>query len=249
MRTRMATSSRISVAQTPRRTSTRQREHRFYVGISLALLALVLAGFAPTFYLRSREPVLPLIPTVVVHGTIFTSWFVLYAVQTSLAAVGRIRWHRLLGWFGTVLAAAVVISGIYTAIGGARRGHLPVAVPDSYAFLAVPMIDMLVFSTLVIPAILWRNRPATHKRLMLLATFSMIGPPLQRLPLPGPPGALPVLLFLMLTVALGVVERGLFGRLHPALRWGLVWIFLAFPIRAVLTNSLWWHDFAVWLAG
>src|SRR5215467_10641178 len=71
---------------------------RFYLGMSSALLLIVLAGFAPTLYLRAFFAV-PVIPASVwVHGLVLTAWFVAFFLQTALVAVRRTDLHRRLGW-------------------------------------------------------------------------------------------------------------------------------------------------------
>ena len=74
--------------------------HGFFVGMSTVLLALVLVGFAPTFYLRAYRGTSQL-PALVqrlplhlyVHGVVLTLWFVLFLVQTALVASHRINQH------------------------------------------------------------------------------------------------------------------------------------------------------------
>lgn len=45
------------------------------------------------------------------HGALFTSWFVLFAVQTVLVQRRDIRLHQRLGRMGALLAILMVLSG------------------------------------------------------------------------------------------------------------------------------------------
>src|ERR1700682_4912106 len=57
-----------------KRDQSRRRERLFYTGMSVAFVITVFAGFAPTFYLRSYFQTQPLIPLLLLHGFVFTSW-------------------------------------------------------------------------------------------------------------------------------------------------------------------------------
>ena len=93
---------------------------KFYVGSAAVLLLIVIVGFAPTFYLRAafggpefswRGGVHELSWRVFVHGLIFTSWFLAFALQAALVAARRTALHRALGWAGAAIGLAVIISG------------------------------------------------------------------------------------------------------------------------------------------
>src|SRR5215210_1483649 len=116
--------------------------------MSLAILALVFAGFSRTFYLSSYYHAPSLTLLRVVHGTLFSSWILLFIVQTALVATGRLRIHRQLGAGGAVLAASMVLVGTTMAITAAREGRAPLGIPP-LAFLIIPIFDMLVFAPLV----------------------------------------------------------------------------------------------------
>ena len=105
--------------------------------------------------------------------------------QTALVAGGRRDIHRRLGVAGAVLAAAMVVVGTILAIWNAREGRAPPGVPP-LPFLIIPLFDMLVFAPLVAAAVWYRRRPETHKRLMLLATLSLLAAAVARLPTRSP---------------------------------------------------------------
>ena len=81
-----------------------------FTGMSFAVLATVITGFAPTYYLKPlcATPALPLIH---IHGALFSAWVLLFAAQTSLVAANRTEFHKRLGIGGAVLAVAMVVSG------------------------------------------------------------------------------------------------------------------------------------------
>src|SRR5688500_7081982 len=146
----------------------------FFTTMSLLLAAVVFAGFAPTYYLRSAYRAEPLARVFHVHGALFTAWILLLVAQTSLVAGRRVDLHRKLGVAGAVLAVLMVVAGYEAAMTAARRGFSLPGLPPPLVFLAVPLFDMIVFPTLVGAALLLRRSPAAHKRLMLLATVAIL---------------------------------------------------------------------------
>jgi len=148
-----------------------------------ALLLAVLIGFSPKFFLRPLFDV-PDVPAVdvYVHGAIMTGWFVLFFVQTSLVLAGRTPLHRRIGVFGAFLGVAVFVSAIVVNIRavawGVERG-LDLAIGSQ--FLWLDFGAMIAFGPLLTAAILCRKRVEVHKRLMLLASISMIGPATSRI--------------------------------------------------------------------
>lgn len=213
---------------------------------------IVLAGFARSYYLKGffGTPALPSL-LVQLHGLVMTSWVVLFITQVSLVATGRTRIHQRLGVFGAILAALIVIVGVLTAIAGAARGATPG--PPALQFLVVPLVDMLVFATLVGTALYLRgSRLDFHKRLMLLAAVNLLAPAIARIPLHfiEAGGALAFLgltdLCLLGCVAFDTVKN---RRLHPVFLWGTLLIFASQPLRLMLAGTDVWMRFATALVG
>jgi hypothetical protein len=228
----------------------RQSDHMFYCGMSLAIAALVFAGFSRTFYLASLFHARPLSPLRVVHGSLFSAWVLLFVVQTTLVATRRTAIHRRLGVGGAVLAATMVVVGTVMAITSAREGHAPPGVPP-LAFLAVPLFDMLVFAPLVAAGIYFRRRPEIHKRLMLLATISLMGAPAARLPTAlaaaGPFFYFGVVDLLLLSGVL--YDLATRRKVHPVYVWGGLLLIVSQPLRLMLGGTGVWLAFAGMLVG
>jgi hypothetical protein len=125
----------------------------------------------------------PLSAFLHVHGLVMTQWFVLLVVQVWLVKVGRTDVHRRMGVFGGVLAAVMVGVTCVTSIRLARRNItvFPATV-DWHGFLLVSFGLIFTFAEFFALAVLWRGQPGIHKRLMVLATLSIIGPAITRLP-------------------------------------------------------------------
>lgn len=216
----------------------------FYVWMAVASAVTVFSGFAPSFYLRPRASLPPLAPAVVAHGTIFTSWFVLFLVQTTLVAAGRTRLHRQLGLAALGLAVLIVVSGPAMAIGAARRGTLP---GDPLAFLHVILVDVLAFGIFAAAGLYYRHRPEAHKRLMLLATVSILPPAISRWPLAvKQPAVIPIVLVLFVGAML-MHDRLSRGRFHAVSLWGGLALVASGPLRFAVSQTESWHRIAMWL--
>ncbi len=223
-----------------------RHEHRFFVAMAATALVIVLWGFTPTFYLR-RPDLAPLPALVIVHGLAYTAWAVLFMGQALLVAARRVAQHRRIGVAGAALAVAMIPLGYFTAIGGARRGHNPARWPDALAFLAIPLVDVVVFAILVIAGLLLRRRPAAHKRLMLLATLSLLAAPLGRVPVIGDDAVLTIGVYAALALFCPTFDWITTRRVHPAFIWGTALVVGSLPLRVALGFSDTWHRVAGWL--
>lgn len=160
-------------------------ERLFFLFMGVAILTIVIAGFAPSWFLRgtvtSARPLSPLTPLVILHGAAFTAWMLLFIAQAGLISARRVQWHRKLGGATIALAAAMVALGILTAIAQVGRGTGPPGIPP-LVWIAVPLIDMVAFSGLVWLGYTRRRDPQAHKRYMLCATLLMLQPSIGRMP-------------------------------------------------------------------
>jgi hypothetical protein len=228
----------------------RPQDRRFYSGMSLLIAAIVFAGFSRSFYLSPWLDGPALSPLRIVHGLVFSAWIVLFVAQTALIAGGRRGIHRRLGVAGAVLAAAMVVVGTVLAVWNAREGRAPPGVPP-LSFLIIPLFDMLVFAPLVAAAVWYRRRSETHKRLMLIATISLMAAPVARLPTAlaaaGPLFYFGVVDLLLLTAVL--YDFATRRRVHPVYVWGGLAILASQVIRLALSGTGAWLAVAARLTG
>ena len=216
----------------------------FYPGLAVAMFVIVFAGFAPTYYLKSAYGTRELPLLFHVHGAAFTAWMLLLIVQTSLVAAGRTPLHRRLGVAGGVLAASMTVLALLMAIDNGRR-----ATNDtSLGFMIVPMGTVVVFPALVGAALWWRRNPATHKRLMMIATMELIAAGVGRLPAVGALGPLGFFGGADLPlIALLIHDRATTGRVHPATLWGGAFLIASQVARIAAGGSPAWLAAARWL--
>jgi hypothetical protein len=151
-----------------------------------------------------------------------------------LAARGLIGRHRAWGLFGISLATAMVFVGFAVA-NDVLATRLAAGYGDAARAFHIASISMItLFGGFVFVAILFVSRPEIHKRLMLLATVSMLAPAIARVlfalsvgigpglrPGLGPPRTvesvlMPALIADALIVAGVIYDMRTRGRPHPA---------------------------------
>jgi hypothetical protein len=227
----------------------RRRERWFYISMAIAAVITVFAGFAPTYYLRRYFNTAPLMPLLHVHGIVFTSWLALFLVQTTLIAAHRTDIHRRLGILGGVIAALMIVIGATTAVIRASQGATPVPSVSPLSFLVVPLGDISVFAILVGAGFYYRRRPDVHKRLMLLATISILAAAIARLPFAimqaGPPAFFGITdLFVLACISYDLITL---KRVHRATALGALLIIASQPLRLMVAGTHTWLAFAGWL--
>ena len=212
--------------------------------MAIATAIAVLVGFAPTYYLRPRFLPTPLPFYLHAHGVVFSSWIAFFIAQVTLVAVRRTDVHRKLGWAGASLAALMVIVGVTAAILSGRRDVAAGQEDAALTFLTIPLFSMVVFPVLVASAVYFRRQPETHKRLMLLATISILDAPLARWPgAPSSIGQIYVLvdLFIVAAIVYDLISR---RRVSPAYLWGGLLIVAGQWSRDVVGQTEAWHAIA-----
>jgi hypothetical protein len=223
-------------------------ERWFYLGIAGTMLVLIILGFGPSYYftpLTARPPMLPMTPLVHLHGLIFTLWTLLFIWQTSLVSAGRLVPHRKAAPIALVLLAGMILSGGLAGLQGVGRASGP---PDilPLSWLAVTLVPIPFFTGLILAALYFRRTPQTHKRLILLAMFTMLPPAIGRI-FPGPPGmVVGPALFVLALLAWDLVSS---RRIHPATAIGGPLVLVSLTLPMMIWDSAAWLSFAGWASG
>jgi len=153
----------------------------FFLGGHIVLLLIVLMGFAPSFYLRATFPHIHQLPVLLhVHGAILTGWFVLTVVQGWLIRSQRLGLHRRLGYIAAGYAAIVIVLGTLANL--MLISQLDSPADGENVVVWVNFFTLVMFAVFVSLAVVFRARPDAHKRLMLVASMSIVGPALARFP-------------------------------------------------------------------
>jgi hypothetical protein len=227
------------------------REYHLFLFAGAVALALVFAGFARSYYLRAFFGMPSLSSLLHLHGALMTSWFVLFFVQTCLIEAHRADLHRKLGIFGAVLATLIVPIGAFVIFHTAARevlGHTKRA----HFFLIMLGIDgiiLFLFAGFVTCALAARRKHLDyHKRLMLLATLSLLLPAIQRIPLgfiqSDRSGYVVLGLYDLCVVAAVAIDTFRHRRLHPAFGWGALLLVASMHLALIGVQTQTWIEFA-----
>ncbi len=158
--------------------STRARQASPYLTVAALLLVLPLAGFWRPYFqpLSQGAPLEPFVDfwVIHVHAALFSTWMIGLVVQTALVRRGRARLHRRLGLGLAAFGSAAAAFGLFATIALAvRRIEMGLPLDRAASFLIAGLTDMVVFAGFLLAALAFRHRPETHKRLMILATFTI----------------------------------------------------------------------------
>jgi hypothetical protein len=245
----------MATATLPKSNAGRFRRDRafdnyFFSAMALLILATVFVGFARTYFLAGvfRAPLPNLL--IHIHGAVFSSWILLLIAQTALVTAGRVDSHRRLGLAGFGLAFAMVVIGVLAASNSLARAFSPPGSGfDPRTFYAIPMGGMLIFATLVYFAFRARFNPSVHKRLILIATISILDAPTGRPPFTAITAhpfmdSVFVYSFLLLLVGYDLWST---RKVHRATIWAGLFVLVVGQLRVPIGSSGPWLAFATWV--
>ena len=246
--------SRVLVAS---RTSTGS----FYFYMALTCAAVAFLGFLPTYFVPVAHGTFKANPIVHIHGIVFFCWTLFFVFQSALPARKQVPVHRALGLVGISFVTTMTILGIMVAINQMQTAAALGMAEAGKAFAIVPLSSIAFFAVVFVVAVSNLRNAERHKRLMLLATISILDAPIARwfIVLLAPPDAkgpppvdadfgpaLVVALLLLIPIGFDWRTR---GRPHPV--YAIGWLcFVALKIvQLPLSATPAWHSVAGWFLG
>jgi hypothetical protein len=151
------------------------------------MLMAVLMGFRHFFFQGQAHPGRELTPPIrtliIVHGISLSAWVLMFLVQSALIATGKRRVHMMLGRIAAVLAAFILVSGLWFNLASFRLA------PPAFVlwtltmkqFMVLGFYTLLMFAGFVSVGLWYRRRPEIHRPMMLLATLSIMTPAIARI--------------------------------------------------------------------
>jgi len=219
-----------------------------------ALAALTVGSFARTYYLKFLFGLPPLTLAAHLHGLLATTWLALHYTQARLIAAHRVALHKRLGIFTACVGAVLAIHAFHFAIAGVAAGHAPPG-RNPLQFLSVPMGTITMFSLFLASALVLRRKREWHKRLMFLASLSLILPAAGRLdslimvPLGLPRAVLGFWITFAFVAWAWTNDWRKLRRIHPAYVYGGMALLVSLPARRALGFTDAWLPIAQWLTG
>jgi hypothetical protein len=163
------------------RVATTATDRTFFSRMAYACAAVGVIGFAPTFWIPLLTGRLTLPPILYLHAAVFYSWLALFVFQSRLVATRQLSRHRTMGVVGVALMTAMCFVGTLAAVSSMRAAGAAGFATEARAFSVVPLMGIAVFATLFVIAVLNVSRPDVHKRLLLVATVSLLNAAVGRL--------------------------------------------------------------------
>ena len=143
------------------------------------------------------------------------------------------------------VAVVMVVTG-YMVIFGKPR---PTA--STRAFIFTPMLSLVLFPLFVAAAIHFRRDPATHKRLMLLATMAIATAGISRLMimlgLDTTHYRAYAATYVVLLLPLIIFDLARLGTIHRATAWGSALLLVRHALHQAIANTDQWQRIAAWL--
>jgi hypothetical protein len=237
----MATTAAAIPRTAPRR--------RLYVGLAVLAAVIAFVGFWPPYFGPLLAGTVDKSLIIHFHAAVYVGWLAIFVTQAVLAATGRVASHIKLGRFAIGYGVLLIVVGLVTAFARfairVRAGETAAA----QAQLLGPLLDMLVFAPLFAAAIYYRRTPEVHKRLMIVATTSLLIAAVNRMPFLAEPRILLVHLLWTAPILLAMAHD-FWGqrKVHPVYVLGLVVLVLEGPlVRGPARLSQPWLDMSQWL--
>jgi hypothetical protein len=229
-----------------------QSDRIFYPAMCVLVLITVWVGFAKTYYAAGLLHAPLPSPIVHVHAVAFTLWLVTLVVQTTLVSVRKVKLHMTLGLWGFGLAAAMVVLGALAAVDALRRGVSP---PWSglspEVFFVIPATGIALFAVFAAWAYAVRRKPDQHKRLIMIATITLLDAAIGRFPAtvtPMGPLTQMIILFSLLAIIAGydLLTR---RNIHRVTWMASLILIVVEVVRVPLAHSALWVEFAHMIRG
>jgi hypothetical protein len=153
---------------------------RFHLLVSIALAFFVVVGFSRSYYLKLFSGPLPLTTLMHWHAAVFSIWLVLFVTQVWLVAARRVDLHRKLGIASACFAALVFVVGVLAVFQTAISNHVSPSglAPPQFSIIGFASIGM--FGAFIALGVIYRRRPALHRRFMVLGMIAAISPATAR---------------------------------------------------------------------
>jgi len=227
---------------------TPNKTKRFLI-IGIIGLIATLTGFSTTFLIPLSNGTFKAPLVIYVHGFLAFTWICLFLVQSILVQQDNLKVHRLLGNFGFVIAVGITITlipvGLYQVEKELSQGLGQTAISSIIGTIT----SALIFIMLVLAGILKRHKPASHKRLMLLATILLLWPAWFRFrhlfpSIPNPEIWFAIVLADSLIVISIIWDKIALGKFNPTLLYVGVFIIIEHITEAYMFDTTLWREIA-----
>jgi len=234
--------------------NTNRRKPSFFLVIGLVGVFAVLTGFAKTFIMPVSSGNFKAPPVIYFHGALAFGWVILFVTQTFLIHFKNYRVHMILGISGLFIATGVALTMVPAGLYAVEKELKQGAGDSAISGIVGTCTSALMFFSLVCAGIIYRNKPETHKRLMLLATIVVLWPAWFRFrhyfpSIPRPDIWFAVVLADSLIVISWIRDKLVNGRVHPVLGYIGTLIIAEHILEVLMYDSNAWRIVAKYIYG
>jgi hypothetical protein len=226
---------------------------KFFLLLSVSFVVIAIVGFSTTFFIPIARGAFRAPAVVHIHGMLLFGWLALLVAQSSLIVRRRFFTHRRLGFIGGALAISIVISGVLVGLYATRRDLSSETDPFVLGQFVNIVIEMILFGAFVAAAVAVRRDGESHKRFMILATISALGPAWLRFRHLFPEVPHPFIVFSVLadSMLLLVIARDWIAirRVHPVYVYAGGAMVTVHTIELLAITSQPWIRLSRWLIG
>lgn len=228
---------------------TNNHKTKFFLAIGFIGLFAVLTGFSTTFLMPLGKGTFRAPLIIYIHGAFAFSWICLFITQSLLIQNSNVRQHRLLGFLGVVIAIGITVTlipvGLYQVKKDLGQGLGQTAISSIIGTIT----SAIIFVSLVVVGILNRHKPATHKRLMLLATILLLWPAWFRFrhifpSVPNPEIWFAIVLADSLIIISFIWDKITYGKVNPTLLYTGLFIIIEHAGEAYMFDTTLWSELA-----
>jgi hypothetical protein len=215
------------------------RPRRLYVGLAVLATAIAIVGFWRTYFGPLLMGSVDAPSIIHFHAFVYVGWLALFLTQATLAATGRVAAHVKLGRIAIGYGVLVIAAGLLAAFGMFALRVQAGDVAAAQRALLGPLLDMLVFAPLFAAAVYYRGKPEVHKRLMIVATTSLLIAAVGRMPFLGQPRSL-LLVHAIWAAPILIAMAHDFWRqrtVHPVYVVGLIVLLLEGPLMRIAVRD------------
>lgn len=224
---------------------------RPYVAVAVITLVVAIVGFWHNYYGRILGGTVTTPVVIQIHAAIFLGWLLLLIMQAVFAARGLMARHMRVGKAAMLYGVGVVIIGVVATFAAFGIHFAAGNLPKARSQLFIGLTDILTFAPFLAAAWFYRRRPEIHKRLIIVATCTLLIAPVHRMSwfLGGPPPPLvPVLAIWLAPIYIGMIYDFLTRRIvHPVYLIGILAIVYMKFWRMPMYRSEAYDAFVEWV--
>ncbi len=193
-----------------------------YTVIGAIGLAAVLIGFSKTFIIPVSNAAFHAPLIIYIHGFFAFSWIVLFLCQSYLIKEENWSLHMTMGMPGLLIAVGVAVTIPFAGAYQVEKDLAQGLGDSAVSAILGTFTAALIFISLVLAGLYYRKSPDVHKRLMLLATITVLWPAWFRFrhffpSVPNPEIWFALVLADSLIIVAWVWDKIADGRIHPTL--------------------------------